>query len=477
MLRRLSIRARLTVAFVAALAIVLALAGLFVYLRTGSELTGAIDDGLEARAGDLTELVASGGPDSPELTGTLFEGEEGFSEIVTPDGEVVASTLGPSAGVALDAETLERATSGSVLLEDVDVPGLDGDARVLAQPAASPEGEVIVAAGASTGDRSEALAGIAGAFAIGAPLALALAGALGYLLATRALAPVESLRRRAAAITLERSGERLPLPESDDELHRLAETLNAMLDRIEASLERERVFVADASHELRTPLAILRAELELAGRPERTIEDLRAALASATEEVDRLSRLAEDLLVIARADQGRLPIKRERVDVADLLERMRARFTTRSEAAGREISVDAPEGLRADLDVIRMEQALGNLIDNALRHGSGAIGLSAARRDGFVRLDVTDHGPGFADGFADQAFERFSRAGHGRTGGGAGLGLAIVRAVAEAHGGGVSVVRTGAPATTLRIELPLERGLGEARPRAQSSSAAEPTAS
>jgi signal transduction histidine kinase len=454
-LRRLSIRARLTVAFVAALAVVLALAGLWVYLRTEAELTGALDDGLEVRAGDLAALVAAGGPNSPELTGTLFEGEEGFSEILTTDGEVVASTVGPGGGASIDAETLERAKRDPVLVEGLDVPGLDGEARVLARPVSSPEGELVVVAGASTGDRSEALAGIAGAFLVGAPLALALAGGLGYLLATRALTPVESLRRRADAITLERTGERLPLPEAEDELRRLAETLNAMLDRIEGSLERERVFVADASHELRTPLAILRAELELAGRPERTTEELRAALASATEEVDRLSRLAEDLLVIARADQGRLPIKRDRVELAGLLERVSGRFANRARAAGRTISVEAPEGLSAELDVIRFEQALGNLIDNALRHGDGEIRLSAQSQDGLVRLEVADQGPGFAEGFDAHAFERFTRADEGRTGGGAGLGLAIVKAIAEVHGGRASIGSRHGPGATMRIDLPV----------------------
>ena len=124
-------------------------------------------------------------------------------------------------------------------------------------------------------DREEALAGLAGAFLIGGPIALLLASGLGYLLAGRALAPVEAMRRRAAEITLERSGERLPLPRADDEIHDLGATLNTMLDRIEASLERERVFVADASHELRTPLAILRTELELAERQRRSPEELR----------------------------------------------------------------------------------------------------------------------------------------------------------------------------------------------------------
>jgi two-component system OmpR family sensor kinase len=454
-LGRLSIRARLTVAFIAALAVVLALAGLWVYVRTEAELTGALDDGLEVRAADLAALVAGGGPDTPELTGTLFEGEEGFSEILTTDGEIVASTLRPGAGAAIDAETLDRATREPVLVEGLDVPGLDGEARVLARSASSSDGSFVVVAGASTGDRSEALAGIAGAFLIGAPLALALAGGLGYLLATRALAPVESLRRRAAAVTLERSGERLPLPEAEDELRRLAETLNAMLDRIEASLERERVFVADASHELRTPLAILRAELELAGRPERTTEELRAALASATEEVDRLSRLAEDLLVIARADQGRLPIKREAVELAKLLERVGARFGQRAGNTGRKIVVDAEPGTTADLDVLRVEQALGNLIDNSLRHGAGDIRLSARRKDGLVRLEVSDEGAGFADGFDAEAFERFTRADQGRTGGGAGLGLAIVKAIAEAHGGRAAVVRSEERGAMVRIDMPL----------------------
>jgi two-component system OmpR family sensor kinase len=449
--RRLSIRARLTVAFVASLALVLALAGLFVYLRTSSELTGVLEDGLDARAADLTAVVESGA-DPARLSGGLFEGEEGFSQILTADGEVIASTLAPTAGAAIDAQTLDRAAGGRVLVE-LEVPGVEGEAAVLAQPVSSAGEPVIVVAGSSTDDRREALAGIAGAFLIGAPLALVLAGGLGFLLATRALAPVEALRRRAAGITLDHSGERLPLPAAEDELHRLAETLNAMLDRIEGSLERERVFVADASHELRTPLAILRAELDLAHRPERTPEELREAIHSASEEVDRLSRLAEDLLVIARADQGRLPIKREPAEVRDLLERVGSRFASRARDAGRTVTVDAPVDLIGELDVLRVEQALGNLLDNALRHGRGDVRLAARSEDGSLLIEVADDGPGFAEGFEAVAFERFTRGEEGRTGGGAGLGLAIVEAIARAHGGRVTVVRAGAPAT-LRIALP-----------------------
>ena len=450
-LSRLSIRARLTAAFVAALALVLALAGLFVYLRTSSELTGVLEDGLNARVADLRTVVAA--DPEPKLTGGLFEGEEGFSQVLAPDGEVLASSLGPNTGAAVSDETLRQAASAPALIDGAKVAGIEGDAAVLAAPADSPAGPVIVVAGSSTDDRREALAGIAGAFLIGAPLALALAGGFGFLLATRALAPVEGLRLRAAEITLDREHERLPLPAADDELRRLAETLNSMLDRIEETLARERVFVADASHELRTPLAILRAELDLAQLPERTRDELREAIRSASEEVDRLSRLAEDLLVIARADQGRLPIKREQVAVRELLERVAARFATRAAETGRGVSVDAEPGLRAGLDVLRVEQALGNLVDNALRHGSGEIRLAARSSDGALLIEVADAGGGFPEGFEAVAFERFTRGDAGRTGTGAGLGLSIVRAIATAHGGEVEVVRGAAPAT-VRVELP-----------------------
>jgi heavy metal sensor kinase len=454
MLGRLSIRAKLTAAFAAGMIVVLALAGWFVYLRVSSGLTETIDDGLEARVNDLATLAAGPGDPPRRLSGGLFEGEGGFSQILGSDGTVIATTLKRGTGPALDPAQLDRAASETLLI-DQEVSGIEGGARVLARPAGSPDGSVILVAGASTDDRSEALAGIAGAFLIGAPLALVLASGIGYLLAARSLAPVEQMRRRASEITLERSGERLPLPRAEDEIHRLGETLNTMLDRIEASLERQRVFVADASHELRTPLAVLRAELELAERSSRTPQELEAAVRSAAEEVDRLSRLAEDLLVVARSDRGRLPIKQERVDLGALLARVGERFGRRATEGGREIVVDVPPHLEAELDVLRIEQALGNLIDNALRHGAGDVRLSAQRDDGFALVEVSDGGPGFPDGFETEAFERFTRADDGRTGGGAGLGLAIVQAIAAAHGGRASVA-SDAPATTLRIAVPLE---------------------
>jgi signal transduction histidine kinase len=239
------------------------------------------------------------------------------------------------------------------------------------------------------------------------------------------------MRRKASGVTEANPGERLPVPPSRDEISRLGETLNEMLARLESALDRERGFVADASHELRTPLAILRTELELALREGRSEDELRAALRSASEETDRLSRLADDLLVLARSDRGTLPLRLEPLSARELLEGVATRFRL---AAG-EVEVDAGEGLRVSGDRLRLEQALGNLVANAVAHGDGPVRLSAAARDGQVEMHVEDVGPGLPAAYVERAFERFTRADSARSGGGAGLGLAIVDAIARAHGG------------------------------------------
>src|SRR5690242_2887861 len=183
-----------------------------------------------------------------------------------------------------------------------------------------------------------------------------------------------------------------------------------MLGRLEGALEHERRFVADASHELRTPLALLRTELEVALRRPRTREELEAALRSATEETERLTRLAEDLLLIARGDQDGLPIRRANVSAGDLLRVVAERFAARAAEAGRAIVVAADEGPVVSADPARLEQALGNLVDNALTHGRGTVSLSARPAGGLVELHVEDEGAGFSAGFAARAFDRFSRA-------------------------------------------------------------------
>src|SRR5690242_11794421 len=165
-----------------------------------------------------------------------------------------------------------------------------------------------------------------------------------------------------------------------------------MLGRLEGALEHERRFVADASHELRTPLALLRTELEVALRRPRAREELEAALRSAAEETERLSRLAEDLLLIARSDQGSVPLRIETVDVSQLLDAVRQRFAARAGELGRDLVVGAAGELTIDADQLRLEQALGNLVDNALVYGAGRVTLSAVAAAGMVELHVADEG-------------------------------------------------------------------------------------
>jgi len=319
----------------------------------------------------------------------------------------------------LDHAQLAAARRGTVVIARKPVSGIDGSVRLLATPVAAQDRRLVVVVGSSLTDRDDALQQLASLLLIGGPLALLLASLAGYGVAAAALSPVERMRIRAAQISEATAGERLPVPAAADEVRHLAETLNAMLDRLQLSFTRERRFVSDASHELRTPLAVLKAEIELALRDGRSAGEMREALRSAGEEADRLTQLAEDLLVIARSDQDGLPVRRERVDAYDVAEGAASRFRARAAQTGQAVVVATPDApVLGDLDVLRIEQALGNVIDNALRHGGGRVDVAVARDRDAVRFDVVDDGHGFPAEFAPRAFERFARADEARGRGG-----------------------------------------------------------
>ena len=404
---RLPIRVRLTLAFATAMAVVLGATGGFVYLRLESALNESVDEGLVLRLSDASQLAAGGG--GTGITNT----EEGFTEITT-----------------------RPVPLGTTEIDALPIRGRQGEGpfRVRTVAVRTPNGLRRVSVGASLADRDETLGEVLAQMAIAGPVALLLASLLGYWLAGAALRPVERMRAEAAAISASEPGRRLPSGDARDEIARLSETLNEMLARLERAIERERSFVADASHELRTPLARLQAELELALRRPRTGPELEEAIRSARAETERLVSLAEALLVLARADEGRLPLRREPVAAGELLDSVREAFRSRAEAAGRSIDAEG-DAIVLSADRLRLEQALGNLVDNALRHGTGAIRLEAVEHDDAVELHVRDEGPGLSPEFLPHAFERFSRADPSRTGNGAGLGLALASAIAEAHGG------------------------------------------
>jgi heavy metal sensor kinase len=447
---RLPIRLRLTLVFAVAMTVVLSLAGWLVYARVASDLTRGLDDQLRSRAQDVSALVRRNG--SLQSTGgALIEHGESFAQLLSTQGRVLDATASLGAKSLLDPAQLAAANRGTVFFDRGSIPGLDEPARMLALPVRRDGRRFVLLVGATRENRAETLDSLRNAFFIGGPLALLLASLAGYVLAGAALRPIEAMRRRAADISASSLDERLPVPPTNDEVSRLGETLNEMLERIAAGLARERRFVADASHELRTPVAVIKTELEGALRSGGHDPAVTAALSAAVEECDHLAQLAEDLLVVARSGEGELPLRREPVEAGELLERVRDRFTDRAERAGREIRLDPGEDVRLDADSLRLQQALGNLVDNALRHGEGEIVLRSAIRDGRVELSVSDAGAGFPPAFADRAFERFARGDGARTRGGSGLGLAIVRTIAEAHGGSADIV--SGPGATVRISL------------------------
>jgi two-component system OmpR family sensor kinase len=455
--RRLSIRLRITLAFAGVMAVLLAGLGFFIYLRFESQLNEAINNGLISRAKDVGTLVNRSG--TGLKGGGNLPGEDTVAQVLTPNGEVFGSTAAPlSHGSLLTPAELAAATRGPIRFDRGDVEALEGPARLFAKPVTTASGPLVVLVGTSLDDRNAALANLRTILLIGGPVALLLASLAGYLVAFGALRPVEAMRRRAAAISAAEPERRLPLPQADDELHRLGETLNQMLGRLEAALERERTFVDDASHELRTPLALHKTELELALRYAKTPEEMRTAIASAIVEVDRLSALAEDLLVLARSEQGKLALHLRRVRVADLLGGVHERFASRIDGSGRSLVVEPANGLTIDGDPVRLEQALTNLVENAIQHGGGAITMRASEADGDLQIHVQDRGRGFPPEFIDRAFERFSRPDQARAGEGTGLGLAIVEAIARAHRGSAHAANRDGSGADVWIELPANPG-------------------
>jgi signal transduction histidine kinase len=307
------------------------------------------------------------------------------------------------------------------------------------------------------------------ALLIGGPPVVLAAGLGGWLLTGAALRPVGRMRRRLEEITEYDTNARLPVPATGDEIAALAFTMNGLLDRLARALARQRAFTADAGHELRTPLTALKAELELAARPGKSREALADAIQAAAGDADRLIRLAEDLLLLARADEGTSFLAPARIDLSSELHAAARRFASTAAARGVAISVQAAGQLDVVADRGRVRQALDNLIDNAVRHAppgstvevtgrcAVATGGDGGRRQ-VVAVEVRDHGPGFPREFLPRAFERFQRAdpARGRADGGAGLGLAIVATITRAHHGTVAAGNHPSGGARVRIELPAD---------------------
>ena len=449
------IRVRLALLFTGVLACLLASVGVYAYTRLVADLNAIIDQGQRARATQLVSLARAGTPFlGTAQSARLLDANESFAEIVDRDGRVLDASAILNAKAVLNPADRRRAARGTITVTQ-GVRGLDERMQILATPLRYGSQEAVGLVGVGLGDRNEAIGNLRDELLLAAPFALVIAALAAYAFAAAALRPVETMRKRAATLGAELAGERLPIPRARDELSRLGETLNDLIARLEGTLERERRFAADASHELRTPLALLKTEIELALDDDVPREDLVAALRSAGAETEKLIRLANDLLVLARSDASSFAVAPEPVRAKPLIDRIAHRFEPRATAARRTIRTDVDDALTITVDPQRIEQALTNLIDNALEHGDGTVTVRAVQTDHAIELHVVDTGTGVDDDELDHLFERFHRGRRARTrGGGAGLGLSVVEAIARSHGGSVQTERTAAGFDVcIRLEL------------------------
>jgi two-component system, OmpR family, sensor kinase len=320
------------------------------------------------------------------------------------------------------------------------LPAVDGPARLLAVPAHLAGKPVVLIVGASLPDRADALHELAELLLIGGPIAVAVACLAAWLVAGWVLRPMDRLRAQAAAITASGIDRRLTVPRTRDEIQRLALTLNKMLERLARSMAGERAFLERAGHELRTPLAALRAEVDLALARRRSAEDLERALRSVSEETDRLARLADDLLILARAANGRLPLHPEPTPLRALLDAAAAQFAAPAQQRNVTVSVEAVGDGHILTDPLRARQVLTNLVANALRHtpDGGHVTLSGRQTVDAAWITVEDDGPGF-----DPA-----------TINGTGLGLQIVSAIVAAHHGTLDIRRGRRGGAIVTVTVP-----------------------
>jgi len=387
------------------------------------------------------------------------EANDRFIRITRSDGEVVYAS-GPPRN--------ERFNPGAVPADRGGPRGLDsrkervagGSLLIAALPAVGADGTGYrVEVGASGAAAEAMLTQVLIMLAVGLPVAVGVAVAGGFLLVRRALDPVERITAKAEAITQHNLSERLPVVRSGDELERLSVSLNHMISRLEDAIRGSKQFVADASHELRTPLTVMRGELEGMAQDAHLGRDTREALGSVLEEVDRLAEIVEGLFALSRLDAGESPGEWVRFDLAELAATTADQMSLLAEDKDVSVDCDSASGVTVEGDRARLKQVVVNLLDNAIKYTprGGRVSLSVRREGTYAVLDVTDTGVGIPSDALTQVFKRFYRVdgSRSREGGGAGLGLSIVKSICLAHGAEVEVTSAPGAGSTFRIRQPL----------------------
>ncbi len=458
MIRGLSIRWRLTLWYGGVLALVLTVFGTAIYAVMRHQLLERVDDGLQEELADVVGEVERA-TDRESMLGWLsrrFSGHEGFDFQIT-DQRGNRVFFNPRLEEHRLPSPAFEATSEEPGLHTQQLADL-GWYRIVSRKVTGPDGPVLIQVARSLDGFDHELAELLAVLVTLGPLVVGLALTGGYLLARRALAPVEQIATAANQIDARRLGERIDVPNPDDELGKLAGTLNVMFDRLERSFKEMQRFTADASHELRTPIAVIRAEAEVALSKPLADPEKQDLLGSILEECHRLTWITDQLLTLSREDAGIAQNPREFVDLSRLAAEVAD--TMRPLADAKELQLQTVLDGRAFVhgDLARLRHVIYNLLDNAIKYTAegGSVEVVVAQSDSSVRLEVSDTGIGIADEHLPHVFERFYRAdkARSRAAGGTGLGLSIVQSIVAAHQGKVDVTSKLGEGTRFIVEIP-----------------------
>ncbi len=461
---RLSFRARLTAWYVSVLAAIIAVLGVFVAVQLRSELEQRVERSLEADAAQLARAYPEGRAEFVDVSRSLLHAlpqGPAASQVLDGSGHVLVAYGREAHRPMVAAEQIRHALSaGHVFVTRTFAPA-GQPFRLWVGDVTARHGDRVLVVGQSIRSVEDSVASVTSLLIVGGLAALVAAGAGGWWLARRALRPVGQMAEAADRIGIDRIHERLSEPKREDELGRLGRTLNRMLERIERGVDEKQRLVADASHELRTPLAVMRSEIDVSLLDERLDPEARAVLESAREEIDRMTRIVENLLTLARVDEGRLKLLPVPVDLRDIAANVLERLQPGAAAKGVEIKLAEGEAVApADADLVR--QVVTNLLDNALKYSEqgGEVEVRAWSHDGRAGLTVNDSGPGIPEEARSRVFDRFYRvdASRARASGGSGLGLSISREIVRAHGGRIWVESAEGGGSSFSFEIPASNG-------------------
>jgi signal transduction histidine kinase len=423
------------------IALVVGASGLIAALR--QSLINDVEEASRVQAAKIAHQLEAGLPPNLEIAGSE---DEQLIQVITPAGTVTASS--PNVAGKPAVARLAAGQSAQVLTP------LDDDKFIaVAEGARTPAGPRIVVVARALVDVFDTTTLVARLLIIGLPVLLIIVAVTTWLIVGRALAPVDGIRREVEEISAAQLHRRVPQPAANDEIGRLAATMNRMLVRLEEARNSQRRFVSDASHELRSPITTIRQHAEVAlAHPERIDTEELAEVVLAEEQ--RIQRLVEDMLLLARADEH-APLAREPVDVDDLAfeeaRRLRSTTSKRVDTSG----VGAAR-VRGDVDALR--RVFRNLGENAVRHAAGRVAIALDERGDDVVLTVDDDGPGIVESDRDRVLRRFVRLDEARSrdDGGSGLGLSIVDEVVQAHGGSISISASPLGGARIQVTLPAD---------------------